>query len=624
MTGKGSTLPPVAAIFVFLTAFVSYAWTASPDMGWLDSPEFVAASASLGVPHSPGHPLPVLLGKLSALVPVGDIAFRVNLMSAVAAALAGAVLYTAARRLLGLAAPDLPLRWRHIAGGGIALAFALSGAAWGQAVRAEVYALQALLFAIVAHAGIALAARDGRDSTRLFLLGCLVAGLALATHHLIAFTFLLPALICVLARRPSGRLWSTGVVLALLGLAAFLYLPVRSAQSPVVNWGAPHTAERLAWTVSARAFHKATRVEHVSSPAEDAAQIAATVGEEVTWLMAMLALFGLYVGSRQRRMRVATGFLAGVVAAGVGIRVLVGFDPETPDHQAYLLPALGAVVLLGGAGLAALTSALASLGKDKSRRHWPAPVAACLLLSLIPYQMVRHGDSVQTAHAADRLADWELVRLPPRTLLLISYFQTSFRLMAKTAVEQARPDVAILDRSFLTYPGAAAEARQRYPDLAALIDAPVAAGKPTPVRQLANLARSRPVFVQLHINLEESVDRWLLPQGPYARFVSPPASPAMRSRAEAFDTDDRLRLVRYLSRTMSEITPDKLAQGRAAPGDVMGVRDALLWHDFVRLRFYCHLERRPAAQNVLDNAWRLASGDVTLKNLATTCGLSPP
>ncbi len=136
----------MAAVLVFLAAIAIYVWTASPVMGWLDSPEFVAASASLGVSHSPGHPLPALLGKLCTLLPVGDVAFRVNLMSALATAGAAAALQRAARRLGDVIAPDLSGLVRGLSSVFIALGFAYSWAVWFQGARAEVYALQALFF----------------------------------------------------------------------------------------------------------------------------------------------------------------------------------------------------------------------------------------------------------------------------------------------------------------------------------------------------------------------------------------------------------------------------------------------------------------------------------------------
>ncbi|MBI2856242.1 MAG: DUF2723 domain-containing protein, partial [Chloroflexi bacterium] len=55
---------------------------------WYDMGEFALSSHALGIGHNTGYPLYMMLGKLFTFLPLGDIAFRVNLMSAVFAALA--------------------------------------------------------------------------------------------------------------------------------------------------------------------------------------------------------------------------------------------------------------------------------------------------------------------------------------------------------------------------------------------------------------------------------------------------------------------------------------------------------------------------------------------------------
>lgn len=623
---------------MFLAAFAVYAWTASSAMGWLDSPEFVAASASMGIPHSPGHPLPVQLGTLASLIPVGDITVRVHLASSLAGAAACAVVQVVARGFSTALAPGLPRAVHQAMAAALALVLAFSAASFGQATRAEVYALQTLLFAATALCVVAmLHDQSERPGRRAVLAGALIAGLALATHHLIALTFLLPGVVVAFAvvirtrrggqdatterqeRRPWGRLLAMAAVLGVLGLAVLAYLPVRAARHPEVNWGAPSDAGRFLWTVSARAFHKSTGAEHVSSPAEDAAQIIAMLIEQLTWPLMIAALLGVYFGLRRLGLRrlglrrrahpagYLTLFLIGVVILGCAARVLVGFDPETPDHQSYLVPALIASGVLSVGALAVVAEILGGAVRGTQGGRRVAAVMAVMLAGLVLFQWARTAPTIATADASDRLAAWELDRLRPRTLLLTGYFQTRFRLMARRAVDHARPDVVILDRSFLTYPGAAAEARRRFPDLANLIDAPLAAGAPTPVERLARLARTRPIAVQLHINLEPEVDPWLLPTGPFARFVAVPPSPAMRSWSETQDHQSRTRL---LTRTVA-----------SEQGDAAGLRDALLWNDFMRLRFYCRLGRRAAAQVVADAMAAVIAEDVTLQQLARECEL---
>lgn len=605
------------ALLAALTSFVLYALTASPSLGWLDSPEFVAAGVTLGVPHSPGHPLAALAGHLGALIPLGDLVFRVNLISAAASAGAAAFMATAARRLLDHLAPSLPAPARAAAALAVALLYALSWSAWFQAVRAEVYALEALLHGAVLMLAIDVLVREqrGGHAPGLYAAG-LLAGLALATHPYIALTAIVPAVVVILAwQRPGWARGARTALLVVLGLAALLQTPVRALQYPLVNWGAPYTAERFAWTVSARAFHKSTVAEHASPPVVDAAQIVATLFEQATPVMFLAALLGLYAGLRQSRTsRQIAVTLAGTLALALVGRVLVGFNPDTGDDHGYLLPGLAAVLLLGLLGLAILTEALAETGRPRAA----GAILAGLLALLVPWQLVRFlpQASLANARASDQMARWQLDGLPPRALLLSAYYETQFRLWALAAVEGARPDVDVLDRSFLTYPGMAEDARRAHPDLAHVIDAPLAAGAPLPVDHLRALARQRPVHVELHLNLDDTADPWLLPAGPFAALQ--PEAPSEDARAAA-ERQDQL--------AGSELGRRVITAQDAAdlpPAELTRVQSALLWHDVTRLMFFCRQGRLWAARQTLEHARQLAPEDTTLRDLAARCGLASP
>src|SRR5262245_62207104 len=91
-----------------LAALWVYVLTLSPTVAWMnqgeDSGDLLAASATLGIPHPTGYPLFVLLGRLASLLPLGSVAFRINLVSALAGA---AGVFFLARLVLELsAAPD--------------------------------------------------------------------------------------------------------------------------------------------------------------------------------------------------------------------------------------------------------------------------------------------------------------------------------------------------------------------------------------------------------------------------------------------------------------------------------------------------------------------------------------
>src|ERR1017187_9017147 len=72
-----------ALLLSFLVTFIVYVLTLAPSISFEDSGELITAAYSLGIPHEPGYPLFTLFGKLfTILIPFGNIAYRVNMMSA--------------------------------------------------------------------------------------------------------------------------------------------------------------------------------------------------------------------------------------------------------------------------------------------------------------------------------------------------------------------------------------------------------------------------------------------------------------------------------------------------------------------------------------------------------------
>jgi hypothetical protein len=121
------------AILLFLASLALYTATLAPTIvsTSFDSPELVTKAGLLELAHIPGSPVYVWLGHLFAHLPFGEVAARVNWLSAFSSALAVALLYVVAVRHLATG--------RLCAMGG-ALLFALSLTFWSQAVIAELYA----------------------------------------------------------------------------------------------------------------------------------------------------------------------------------------------------------------------------------------------------------------------------------------------------------------------------------------------------------------------------------------------------------------------------------------------------------------------------------------------------
>jgi hypothetical protein len=159
-----------APVLIALASFYLYLYTLAPDVLDSDGGEFQLAAWNFSIVHPTGYPLFLILGGLfQHLLPIGNPAFRLNVFNAMIAALAVSVLYLAAKEFTQNRAAAL------IA----AATFALSRTFWFNASGAEVYALNALLLALL----IYLALRwNAAPNARSFAVFCFVYGLAL-THH---------------------------------------------------------------------------------------------------------------------------------------------------------------------------------------------------------------------------------------------------------------------------------------------------------------------------------------------------------------------------------------------------------------------------------------------------------
>jgi Protein of unknown function (DUF2723) len=204
-----------------------YLATLTPELGFpfTDSHELTLNAIRLGVPHPSGYPLYTWLGFLFVhLLPIGEAAHRLNLMSATFGAGSVGVLFLVARKL-GLGA---------LAAGYAALSFGVATTFWSQAVITEVYAPDIFLLALTLDRLLAWAAqvRAGADGTRPLLGFALLWGLSLGTH-LSNLSFGIAFAVFGLATDPSILRRPRHIGLAFLAFAVgamqYVWLPLRGA-----------------------------------------------------------------------------------------------------------------------------------------------------------------------------------------------------------------------------------------------------------------------------------------------------------------------------------------------------------------------------------------------------------
>jgi tetratricopeptide (TPR) repeat protein len=135
----------VLAGFVFLFTFTVFYMTKAPSFSFWDCGEFVACSYILGIPHPPGSPLYIILGRVFSVLPIAsDIAVRVNLLSVTSSAAAAMFGYLVAVRLIRFWFKERKNIYDRLVVyiGGLtgALFMAFSNTNWSNSVEAEVYA----------------------------------------------------------------------------------------------------------------------------------------------------------------------------------------------------------------------------------------------------------------------------------------------------------------------------------------------------------------------------------------------------------------------------------------------------------------------------------------------------
>ncbi len=318
------------AALLFATCLGCYFLTLAPTITWehdgADSGDLVTAAYTLGIAHPPGYPLFILLARLFILLPFGEVAYRVNLMSAVLAASAATVVYLV---ILLLRPRDLPAPGTLPIAAASALLLGLSRTFWAQAVIAEVYSLNALLVALLILFVILYSHTEGR---KWLWATALALGLGLSNHFSVLL-FVPGTLFLILKRRrPQPATCLGAVAFFLLGLSPYLYLPLRSAQHPPLVWGDPHTWSGFWWTVSARIYGQYfLGLPLAYLPARITSWLA-MLRQQFTWLGLALGLAGvweLWEENRQWLVYSLTSF---------GAVVIYSVTYDTTDSYVYLIP----------------------------------------------------------------------------------------------------------------------------------------------------------------------------------------------------------------------------------------------------------------------------------------------
>lgn len=466
MTRRESIL---AAGLILLT-FVIYWLSLAPTITWqhdgADSGDLAAAVAVRGVPHPSGYPTYLIMGELFSRLPLGgDVAYRLNLMSATCAAAAVGLLGLATTQALWGPFPHSQLQRVILAGrqgvtalnsvevsaATAALTFAFCGPFWSQAIIAEVYTLNALFVALLLW--LALGARAGSLKHLGWL--CLATGLALGNHLSTIFVLPLVAALIWPTYRQQGLGLRVGLLLLVLaGLSPYALLPWRAAAQPPVNWGGAERWDGFRWLVSGQAYREYVLGLPGAYVANRSLALLQIIARAFGWWGVPVAIWGWRLMLRHD----PTLALGSLLTVGLISVYAVGYN--TVDSYLYLLPALMLMSLWLAWGLLDLIS-LTQLYVRLRQAGW-----ALLLLPVFSMALNFSAVSLRHDRTALDFAERALREAAPGAMILVDDDRHTFALWyARYALAQ-RPDVSIVNTNLLGYDWYQASLSKSHPDLA--------------------------------------------------------------------------------------------------------------------------------------------------------------
>jgi hypothetical protein len=425
---------------VFIIALVVYARTLLPGIAFDDWGEMQVVPHVLGIPHPTGYPTYVLFAWLFELLPVGSIAFRANLFSAVCIAVA----------LAGLVSVQQRLGVRPVVAAGAALATGFTGSIWSSATVAEVNALHLAFIALILDRALAWAhGQRFRD----LALGGLLIGLAMGNHVLTAFTAPFVIVFVLWTGRVTlaeHKAWILAPVATMaLGGAVYLYLPIAAAFNPPMPYNSPVTFDAFKFLVMGEQFSGQYRglatLEGPGMFISSLPDLGELLGRRAPLLFPVLALLGVVPAFRR------SAPFAAVLVATILTGIYVWANYLHLEH--YLLVPWLTMGILVGLGIDAAGDLVASW-LTEGLRPIPGMIVALLALGLAGLLVVVNlpEQDLSANRGGEAFVD-DLFALLPEDAAVITFWGASPPLWYATLVDGRRPDVLVVDDTDIVYEG---------------------------------------------------------------------------------------------------------------------------------------------------------------------------
>ncbi len=402
-----------------LIALAVYIRTLAPGLtDDVDTAMFQFIGRVLGVPHNPGYPLYVLLTHPFSYLPIGSLAYRINLFSALFGALTVFLLFLVARQL----------GCRRVVSAAAALAFGFGRAFWSQSAIAEVYTLNA---AIVAGVMLALLVWSEIRRPMWYFVAVALFAAGLGNHTtIVGFAPGIALFVLLVDRRFVLRLRTIAATAAILtlGLLQYLFILLRSNQPGAYVESPATTPAKLIRVMLGGQFQdRLFAFGWHTLLTERVPKFVTTIFvPDMTWIGLSLAIAGA-CWLMWRRTSAAVLLITGGAAI-----LLFALNYSVIDTPVFLIPSLLVAWLLAAVGAEALASWLPA-------RPWTGAATTVLWLAIPVWLLATNFEA--SDRSRDTNADVTLDRLfdalPDRAAIVHEDFLADRMVMAKVLAETA-------------------------------------------------------------------------------------------------------------------------------------------------------------------------------------------
>ncbi len=438
-------------VVIILLSFIIYFKTLSPTVSFIDSGELAVVCQTLGIAHPTGYPLYTLLGRIFTFLPLKDTIFRVNLLSLICVVSTNIFLFLILSLLSqgfvrSSSSKIVHLTIKFLIPLISTLIFVFTPILWSQATSNEVYALHIFLMTFLIYLTL-LWWQNSVKNAKLFYLIIFLYGLSFGNH--MSSVLLAPALFILFLIHYQKSLFIPTRIFAVfslfvLGFSIYLFLPIRSSQNPLLDWGNPETWFAFKRHITAWQYQVWIFSETSQELSHRFFNYLKLFIQQFPWYLLPVGVLGL-VSMLKKHLPVAVFLFLYFL-----LDIFFGINYTIADIQPYFLPSFLIFALWLGLGLGGILAfLLQQVEKSNPANLVSAAVIFPTILLLLPLlnltRNYREQDQSQNYFAYDFCQN-VLKSVEKNGIILTDVWDLYSPWLYIRHIEKQRPDVVFLDK----------------------------------------------------------------------------------------------------------------------------------------------------------------------------------